>query len=234
MPNKFKHRSDQTELLDAPDIAQELLFRNLDELDMLNSVLGGHFFTLEGIKKLVTNKNNTYHIADLGCGSGDTMRYIANWARANGYKVKLTGVDLNTDAIEYLNKKCADYPEIRGVASDYRDFLEATHGIDIVHCSLFCHHLTDAQLLELFSWFKYKIRTGFVINDLQRNRLAYFSVLIFTRLLNGSMLAKHDGPISVLRGFKLKELRELLQKAALNHYTIKRRLGFRWLVVGWS
>ena len=234
MSNKFNHRSDQTELMDAPGITQELLFKNLRELDTLNRALGGHSFTLEGIKKLVTDKNETYHIADLGCGSGDTLRFIAYWARENGYSVKLTGVDMNVDAIDYLNQKCADYPEISGVVSDYRDFLEATNGIDIVHCSLFCHHLKDAQLLELFSWFKYKIRIGFVINDLQRNRLAYLSAQVFTRILNGSILAKHDGPISVLRGFKLKELRTLFQKAAIENYSIKRKFGFRWLVVGWK
>jgi 2-polyprenyl-3-methyl-5-hydroxy-6-metoxy-1,4-benzoquinol methylase len=231
MPNKFRHRSDKTELLDAFDIPRVILFQNLHELDILNRRLGAHAITIQGIKKLVTDKNKTYHIADLGCGSGDTMKYIADWAKANDYKVKLTGIDMNADAIDFLHHHCIGYSEIRGVVSDYRDFLKTPGTFDIVHCSLFCHHLKDNELFELFGWLKHNVQSGFVINDLQRNRMAYYCVQFLTHILNGSRLAKNDGPISVLRGFKLNELKALLQKAQIKNYTIARRFGFRYLVV---
>jgi len=35
MPNKFKHRSYESELLDTPHIPKELLFQNLRELDLV-------------------------------------------------------------------------------------------------------------------------------------------------------------------------------------------------------
>ncbi len=232
MSNKFTHRSGETELMDALDIPQELLHQNLRELDILNRTLGGHAITLKGIKKLVTDKTKTYHIVDLGCGSGDTMKYIADWAKTNGYKVNLTGVDMNADAIDYVNHHCIGYPEIIGVVSDYRDFLKTATSIDIVHCSLFCHHLNDDELSALFIWFKHNVQAGFVINDLQRNWLAYYSAQFMTHILNGSMLAKNDGPISVLRGFRLEELKALLQTAQIENYTIARRWGFRYLVIG--
>ena len=217
--------------MDAPGVSRELLFKNLHELDLLNRTLGGHAVTLQGIKKLMTDKGKTYHIADIGCGSGDTMRYIARWARLNGYKIKLTGIDMNTDAIDYLVQMSHDYAEINGIASDYRNFIHTNSTFDIVHCSLFCHHLKDAEISALFTWFKQK-NIGFVINDLQRNWLAYYCALIFTRILNGSALAKNDGPISVLRGFKRRELKSFLQTADIKNYSIERKRGFRWLVVG--
>lgn len=232
MWNKFKHRSDRTELLDTPGIPQELLFQNLRELDILNRHLGGHHISLQGLKQLVTNKNKTYHIVDLGCGSGDTMKHIARWARTHGYKVKLTGIDINEHAIDYLNGHCSKYPEITGFEGDYRDFLNEASAIDIVHCSLFCHHLKDQELTDLFRWLRLNSHTGFIINDLQRSPLAYYSVKVLTRLFNGSPLAINDGPISVLRGFKMDELTSLLQNAEIINYTIDRKLGFRYLVVG--
>jgi SAM-dependent methyltransferase len=230
MPDKFKHRSDELEIMDTPDIPKELLFRNLRELDYINRIFGGNSVSLSGIKKLVTDKKRLYHILDLGCGGGGIMRQIALWARTNRYQVKLTGIDRNADAIDYLNRYSRNYTEISGVVSDYLKYLKADTHVDIVHCSLFCHHLSNKELIELFRLLNSKL--GFVINDLQRNWLAYYSVKIITRLLNGSDLAKNDGPVSILRAFKLKELNNLLQNARVNNYFIKRKLIFRYLIIG--
>jgi len=234
MLNKFKHRSYESELLDAPNIQKDLLFKNLKELAFINRVLGGHSISLKGIKQLVTDKNKIYHIVDLGCGGGDLMQVIADWAEKSGYQVMLTGVDMNPDVIDYMNDYCKDYPEISGVASDYRDYLKTGVAIDIIHCSLFCHHLKDDELAELFSYFKDYTKTGFVINDLHRHWLAYYGVYLITHLLNGSALSKNDGPISVLRAFKVKELHALFQKAGISNYSIGWRWAFRYLVVGYT
>lgn len=230
MPDKFIHRSYEAELLDAPNIPKELLFQNLRELDFINRTLGGHTITLAGIKKLVTDKARTYHIIDIGCGGGDAMRSIADWANSNGYKVKLTGVDMNADAIEYMTDYCKGYSEITGIVSDYRNFFKNNEDIDIVHCSLFCHHLRDEELIELFNYLKYS-KIGFVINDLQRHWLAYYSIKYLTRIFNGSLLVKNDAPLSVLRGFKSYELYNLFEKAGLKNISIQWKWAFRYLIV---
>lgn len=228
---ELKYRSRQKEMMDAPVISKKLLIQNLRELDFLNRTLGGHTITLQGIKQLVRLKDKQYHIADLGCGSGDTLKHIARWARTNGYKVKLTGIDINEDAIAFLNHHCREYSEITGIISDYRLFLQTSENIDIIHCSLFCHHLTDAELTELISLLKSKVKVGFIINDLQRTWLAWFAVRIFTTVMNGSKLARHDGPVSVLRGFTENELKALLNGENAVNYSISRKWAFRLLVI---
>ena len=235
MFNKFKHRSYESELLDAPDIPVDQLFRNLRELDFINRALGGQSLSLSGIKKLVNDKTRIYHIVDLGCGSGDTMQTISDWAFDSGYHVKLTGVDKNPHVIDYLNDYCKDYPEINGVVSDYRDYINAgNNAIDIIHCSLFCHHLNDEELIQLFVDCKTSAKRGFVINDLHRHWLSYYGVYLITHLLNGSVLSKNDGPLSVLRAFRRKELRSFLDKAEVVTYSLAWRWIFRYLVVGYN
>lgn len=232
MSTKFKYRSYEKELLDGTGIPQDLLYRNLQELDLLNRVTGGHTITLEGVKQLVTDCTKTYHIVDLGCGSGDTLRAIADWARRNNFKVQLTGVDMNASVIEYLKKHCSTYPEITGITADYREFLDRDTSADIVCCSLFCHHLSDNEIIGLFTYFREKATTGFVINDLQRSRTAYYSAWLFTRLFNGTLLAKNDGPVSVLRAFKESELKRLLEKANIHTFILQKKRFFRFLIVG--
>lgn len=232
MSNKFTYRSNEKELLDESNILCGLLYKNLRELDFLNQTTGGHSISLKGIKQLMTDHHKIYHVVDLGCGSGDALKTIADWARFNNYSVMLTGVDMNANAIEYLKKHCIDYPEINGVTAGYQDYLSESDFIDIVHCSLFCHHLNDDELLRLFIYFRQHVKTGFIINDLHRHWLAYYSAWLFTRLLKGTVLAKNDGPISVLRGFKSSELIYLLNKADISNYSIQKEWAFRLLIVG--
>jgi len=231
MIDKYKNRSNEKELLDESNIPHSLLYKNLKELDILNKITGGHAISLKGIKKLVTDHSKIYHILDLGCGSGEILKIIADWARANNYQVRLTGLDKNPSVIDYLKVNCANYLEITGITADYQEYLNKGEEIDIVHCSLFCHHLKDDELLNLFIYFRKYVKTGFIINDLHRHKLVYYSALIFTRLLNGTKLAKNDGPISVLRGFKSNELIYLLNKANITNYSIQKERLFRYLVI---
>lgn len=232
MQERFKYRSEEKELIDKSDVLRELLNRNLRELDILNRMTRGYIISLKGIKQLITDNHKIYHIVDIGCGSGGTLRAIADWARLSNYNVRLTGVDMNTDAINYLKIHCADYPEISGIMLDYKDYLNGNEDIDIVHCSLFCHHLNDDDLLSLFIYFRQHVKEGFVINDLHRNWLAYYSAWLFPRILNGTILSKNDGPVSVLRGFKSGEIPCLLNKADITNYLFKKEWLFRFLIVG--
>ena len=221
----------QDELIDAPDVSPQVLVENLKELDLLNRYTGGHAISTEGVRQLLKNKNRVYHIMDLGCGSGDWLLFIAKWARRKGYRLKLTGIDKSEHAIRFLNKKCKNHPEISGVVGDYRGILKS-ESADIYHSALFCHHLSNVELIELFNHIGCVAKEGFVVNDLQRTAIAYYAAKFSTNILRGSNLSKHDGPVSVLRGFKKREIAGLLQKAGITKYNIYYRRFFRFLVVG--
>ncbi|HLC82447.1 MAG TPA: methyltransferase domain-containing protein [Bacteroidia bacterium] len=227
---KFSQRSYELELLDAPNIPKELLFKNLRELDVVNRLLGGHAITLSGIKTLVVDKTKTYRIVDIGCGGGDAMKKIAKWAKVNNFKVELIGVDMNADAVQFMKDECKEFSNITGIVSDYRDYLKSNTDVDIVHCSLFCHHLKDDELKELFQFVNKHAKVGFIINDLQRHWFAYYSIKFLTRLLNGSTLVKNDAPLSVLRGFRKEELNEVLLKAGIKDFSVEWKWAFRYLI----
>ncbi|MFY9308942.1 MAG: methyltransferase domain-containing protein [Bacteroidia bacterium] len=231
MLDRFQHRSYEAELMDAPDVAREALFRNLHELNFINRTLGGHSVTIKGMKELITDKNKEYHIVDIGCGGGDAMIAIAEWARRNVFKVKITGVDINPHAMEFANGYCKNYREISCIQSDYKDYLTSGATVDIAHCALFCHHLKDQELVELFDRMANGSRVGFVINDLQRNWFAYHSIKVLTSFFSSSVLVKNDAPLSVLRGFSRDELLRMLKSANVKDVYVAWKWAFRYLVV---
>jgi len=226
----FKQRSYQKELLDEPDIRKDLLFQNLKELDTINKYLGGHDVSIKGLKKVITDKDKTYNVIDIGCGGGDSLKAIAKWARDKQYKIDLSGIDLKPDCIEYAQNACSKFPEITFYCDDFLNVFATIEDIDIVHASLFCHHFTEDELAG-FIRFCDRHKAIFVINDLERNPIAYYAIKFITLLFSKSPLVKNDAPLSVWRGFKKKEWQGIIEKAGIKNYIIKNCLAFRHLVI---
>ena len=258
----FAQRSYKKELLDAENIPQKDLFRNLYELEVINTWLGGYKPTIKGIKQIIDNdiKNKqkapllpkkglgvvTYTIADIGSGGGDTLRKIADWGRKSGLKLNLIGIDLKEDAILYAKNASKDYPEISFIQSDYREIHKYNLKIDIFISALFCHHLLDDEIETLLLYVSEHAHKGFIINDLHRNFFAYHSIKILTNIFSKSYLVKNDAKLSVLRGFDKAFWSKIITKLAVNNqqnyneklhqnkinYSISWCWAFRWLIVG--
>lgn len=227
----FKQRSKQTELLDEEGIPRDLLFQNLRELEFINKWLGGLSITLAGLKATTGPAvDRPVKIADIGCGGGDALRAMARYARRKDNSIEFVGIDLKQDCIDFARTTCKDFTSVSFVQNDYRDAIREDDSVTHVHAALFCHHLTDDQLVELFQFCKAQNKTLF-INDLQRHPLAYYSIHFLTRLFRGSSLVKNDAPLSVLRGFKRKELVHLLEIAGITHYSIRWKWAFRYLII---
>ncbi|MFN0050349.1 MAG: methyltransferase domain-containing protein [Cytophagales bacterium] len=229
----FKYRSYQSEFLDADYIPQVDLYQNLKELDFINTWLGGHNITIQGLAYFVNSKiryllEDYITIADVGCGGGDNLLAIAKWARNQRIRVKLIGIDIKPDCINYAKENCKAFHEISFIESDYQLVDEK---FDIIFSALFCHHLNDEQLVHYFKWCDSNSRMGFFVNDLQRNSLAFYSIKYLTKLLSKSYLVKNDAPLSVLRGFRKAELDVYLSKAKVDTFKIMWKWAFRYLVV---
>jgi len=224
----FKHRSQEKELLDADDIPAQDLFQNLRELDFINHWLGGYDISFSGLKKII-KPGKTYVFADIGCGGGDTLKRIKNWRTKRGYLIDLHGIDLKPVCVQYA-KSSQEKEGINFICDDYRNIYSHLNKIDIIHACLFCHHLSESELIDLIR-FAVDHKAVLLINDLERNPVAYYAIKILTRLFSKSYLVKNDAPLSVLRGFKKKEWLELLKKSGAEHFTVSNKWAFRHEVI---
>lgn len=222
-------RSNEPELMDDLTLSGEELRRNLDELEVINRWLGGHKVVLDALNKLAPqHSGHTLRIADIGCGGGDTLKSIARWARRNHIPVELIGVDANGYMVQYARRRCEAFPEISIEQQDVFSEAFAQQSYDIVVCSLFCHHFTDAQLAQLFRQLYRQARVAVIINDLHRHWFAYYSIKYITAAFSGSYLVKNDAPLSVWRAFRRKELQQLAEQSGANTYRLRWMWAFRW------
>jgi 2-polyprenyl-3-methyl-5-hydroxy-6-metoxy-1,4-benzoquinol methylase len=224
----FKQRSLQKELLDAEDIPTADLYQNLRELDRINTLLGGYDITFSALKKVI-QPEKAYILIDIGCGGGDTLKRIQQWQLRKKLQLDLIGIDLKPVCIEYATQH-KPRPDIQFICDDYRNMFQHVPQIDIIHACLFCHHLDELQLIELIQ-FALKRNTVLIINDLERNWFAYWSIKILTAVFSKSYLVKNDAPLSVARGFVKKEWLDIIKKAGAKHFSVKNKWAFRHEVI---
>lgn len=224
----FSIRSNELELLDQPEIPAVDIEQNMAELAIINEHLGGHAITVQGVWQLYRNQA-LLHVCEIGCGGGDNGKAIEKALRRKKIVLSYTGIDINPDCIRVAENKEWN-STTRFLISDYKKIDFETKP-DILFCSLFCHHFKEAELVDMFRWMLNHSSTGFFINDLHRHPLAYHSIRLLTSLFSRSYLVKHDAPLSVLRGFTKKEMREILKKSGIMHYTVQWKWAFRWLII---
>lgn len=144
------------------------------------------------------------HVVDVGCGAGDTLRQIERWAKRRGVKLRLTGIDLNPDAVRAAREFSPPGCSVEWIAGDV--FSYAPDGnIDIVLNSLMTHHLSSTQIVEFVKWMEATARCGWFVNDLDRSERAYGMAGWLTRLMRWHRFVQHDALVSIRRAFRVPD-----------------------------
>ena len=224
-------RSYQKELLDGDAIPFADIQQNMKELNTINTYLGGHAISIDGLKKIVQHFSlKKITICEIGCGGGDNLLAINKWCMQQNIEASFIGIDINHACIDFAKTQCHSL-KATWVTDNYSNECFADGKPDIIFSSLFCHHFNETELIPMLYWMRYYSANGFFINDLQRHPLAYYSIKIITRFFSSSYLVKNDAPLSVARGFAKKEWQDVLSKAGIIKYAIQWKWAFRYLIV---
>ncbi|MBJ2126779.1 methyltransferase domain-containing protein [Flavobacterium sp. IB48] len=229
-----KYRTEEIEIMDDFSLESEELIGALDQIASINQLLGGNKLTLHGIKELLKNNDisKTIIIADIGCGNGDMLRMLAKYGKKQNLNFKLIGIDANAFTIDYAKKLSQDFTNIDYLCMDIfsEDFNELKY--DIVLCTLTLHHFTTAQIDQVMNVLNKNASIGIVVNDLHRSKLAYRLFELVSVIFNLNRMSRNDGLISILKGFKKKELEHFSEKLNLKNYSINWKWAFRyqWII----
>ncbi len=204
------------ELLDRPGNSDEEIRENLHDLEWLNRCFGGTRTVLLHLSRMIGNRRSTpFTILDIATGGADIPRAVCRWATKRGLAVTVEGIDRSDQVLTAAGEWSADYPEIRLRRAEAPPLPYPDQSFDFVISSLFFHHLTEAQGIHLLQEMKRIARRGLIVNDLLRSRSARLLTTIATRLLSANRLTRHDGALSVLRGFRPEELLRMAAAAGL-------------------
>jgi 2-polyprenyl-3-methyl-5-hydroxy-6-metoxy-1,4-benzoquinol methylase len=151
----------------------------------------------------------------VGCGGGDLLRAIEQSSAETGLNVKLTGVDLNPVCIDIARDFSPSESRIEWRAGNFDSFPSADEPVDLIVSSLFTHHLTDAEIIRFLRWMERSAARGWLISDLYRSRLSYAGFSVLANVARWHPFVRHDGPVSIHRGFLPRDWDAYLKAADL-------------------
>ena len=213
----FRSRAHLTELMDESCTRDQLrgCLKDIARINRWTFAARPVLHWLNGVLQNPTAPAVPLRILDVGCGYGDGLRRIEQWAKARRVHVELIGLDLNPDAAAIAAEATPPPSQIHWVSADIFRYVPP-RPIHLVTSSLFTHHLADADIVRFLVWMELNAEIGWFINDLSRAPNPYHAIRIAAKLARLHPFVQHDAPVSVARSFVPADWQALCSDAGLS------------------
>ncbi len=235
LPPDLSNRTEESELMDFPDSDLYMLENTLALFEILNRCMTRvrSILTLYVIRAMQRRPEREYHLVDLGAGACETAAWLLNYCRDKNLKLRISACDHDRRVVRYARKHYGSVTHLKILHRDMR-FIDDLKPIDFIFANHLLHHLRDPQIIELIQYLSRFSHATIIFNDLQRRRLSYTAYYLISFLFPQNNFARHDGLVSIRKGFTNRELRDLIKTAQPNgvKYQIRTLFPGRILLIG--
>jgi SAM-dependent methyltransferase len=237
-------RVDDPELLDLGHGSQVDVVQNLAEMWRLNRYFGGlsaltdhlyplleQYSALRADHDLPIQNSERIRVLDLGTGGAEIPVSIARWLRERSQQGRIVGVDWAARNLTAAAQNAFFVPEISLLQADALRLPFAPNSVDVVISSLFLHHFTRAQVIEVLRAAFDCARRAIIMSDLVRGKLPLLAFRFGAPLIVHHHMTRSDGLLSIRRGYTPDELRELAAEAGLSDAQVHLHHPFRMTLV---
>lgn len=231
-PSLIPARRRGVEILDQPDVDAGVRVRSLHDVALANRLFGGTRAVLAEVTRALDGcappRGATLTLLDVGSGVGDIPERAARLAARRD--VRLACIALDADhALALACRARGSVP----VCGDARALPFADGSVDLVTCSQVLHHFPDDELPLVLREMDRVARVRAIVADLRRSWLAVAGIWAASFPLGFHPVSRHDGMVSVLRGFTAGELGAGVRSATGATPDVRRRPGFR-VTASWA
>lgn len=193
-----------------------------------NALFGGAHAVLAELGDLFLVPRSSFSLLDVGTGLGDIPARV----RAHAARLGITVCTMGLDTSETLANAAHDggLPVIR---ADARHLPVGDRAFDVVLCSQLLHHFRGDDGTVLLRELDRVARRRVIVSDIRRSWLAAAGIWLASWPLGFHPVSRHDGVVSVLRGFTLDELGTVVRSAVGVTPRVRRHRGFR-VTASWT
>ena len=224
------------ELMDDPALDSAAHRRALAGLARIHRLSGTVPRLWRYLRELVRVEQRGIRVLEVGTGGGDVLAGLARRAAFERMPIKFAATDISEQALARARQLWLRHglPE-KQVRFEKVDVLRdpVPDEADIVFCSLFMHHFSDAQSVTIVRKLVDAARRKVLIDDLRRTRRGLLAAATVPRLLTLSSVVHVDAVRSVRAAYTIREFAEICCKAGVNAVTIKPVWPARFLMT-WS
>jgi SAM-dependent methyltransferase len=216
------------EVLDDPGTDPALRERSLSDVRRSNVLLGGRRAVLSELARALPALGAQCSLLDVGTGLADIPHAARELAARRGVRLTTYGVD-EAETLARVTTRTLD----GSACADARALPFADSSVDVVICSQLLHHFKDKEIPRVLRELHRVARRRVIVSDLRRSWLAACGFWLVAWPLGFHSVTRHDGFVSVLRGFTKDELSGHVQRATGVRAAVRRHLGFR-ITACWS
>lgn len=220
-----------SEILDRKDVDPAERERSHRDIERSNLLFGGRRAVMRVLRPLfddIAREGRTATLLDVGTGLADLPWRAREIARRRGVRLYTVGLD----GVPSLVRSASRRLDI-ALCGDALSLPLADASVDIVLCSQLLHHFEHTRALQLVTELDRVARRRVVISDLRRSWIAAAGFWLASIVLRFHPITRHDGTVSVMRGFTDGELGGMVVSATGVQPAIRRRLGYR-LTASWT
>jgi SAM-dependent methyltransferase len=196
------------EFLDDPNVPADVRARSMQDVARSNALFGGTRSAMRALRELFPRLPRNASLLDVGTGTGDIPERARRDAAAASIDLTTVGFDVSEAIL-----RCARARVSGAVAGDARRLPFADAAFDVVICSQVLHHFFDADTRALVNELHRVSRAWIVVSDLRRSWLAAAGFWMASVALRFHPVTRHDGVVSVLRGFTRTDLSALIESS---------------------
>jgi len=215
-------RARGVELLDSPDIDPQVVTRSLSDVACANALFGGISAVMGELEGALKDLQPKATLLDVGTGLGDIPCRAKAVARRKGVDLTTIGLDAATE-LASASRSCVDV----SICGDALHLPFPNDSIDVVMCSQVLHHFAGDDATTFIREMNRVARVRVVVSDLRRSWIAAAGIWLMSFPLRFHAVSRHDGVVSVMRGFTRTELVDTVQQAISRRPVAHRRWGFR-------
>jgi SAM-dependent methyltransferase len=219
------------ELLDDPSTDAALAARALQDVARSNFWFGGASAVIAELTPVLAaarSRTTAVTLLDVGTGAGDIPERARLTAKKMGATLRTIGLEVTPALAASSRPRSGD-----AVAGDALALPFADRSVDIVTCSQVLHHFESADGAKLLSEMNRVARVRVIVSDLRRAWAAAAGFWVASFALRFHPVTRHDGVVSVLRGFRAHELSSAVFGATGRRPAVRNRRGFR-ITASWT
>jgi 2-polyprenyl-3-methyl-5-hydroxy-6-metoxy-1,4-benzoquinol methylase len=220
-----------TEFLDNPGLDPALALRSLEDVARCNRLFGGASAVLAELRPLLVaarRQRVPLTLLDVGTGAGDIPLRVRREGERHGVEITTIGLELNVVLAAACRPRAGE-----AIAGDALALPFADRSVDIVTCAQVLHHFDEREAGTLLAELHRVARMRVIVSELRRTWAAAGGVWLASWALGFHPVSRHDGVVSVLRGFRARELADAVHAATGRHAIVQDRRGFR-VTASWS
>lgn len=218
--------------MDDPNLDAQRHVRALRGLARLNRLSGAVRHVWAPIAELARSAGGgrPLRVLDIATGGGDIPLGLWRRAKRRGVQLELLAADISPIALDFARRQAAkqqaeiEFHELDALGDPLPD------GIDIVICSLFLHHLSNANAEQLIRVMSRAARRLVVVSDLVRSRAAWLQVWFGAHIVSRSPIVHTDGPRSVRAAFTAAEALAMVARTGVSDAQVRYGFPCRYLL----